>query len=175
MDRKPIDNTEHYGSVMEVMTGQGLLLAAYDSAGRANAMAIGWGAIGTVWDLPVWIVLVRESRYTYECIEHSQAFTVNVPTAAMADACELCGTKSGRDGDKLAQAGLTVAKAENVEAPALADCPIVYECKVVHCNDVLPERMVERVKNNYPQGDYHRVYFGRIIAASAAENAAEML
>ena len=175
MEREAMEFSDHYPAVMNAIRGKGLLLAAYDSAGRANAMTIGWGAIGSIWGKPVWIVLVRPSRYTHECVEHSQAFTVNVPAAAMGDKWEICGTKSGRDGDKLAEAGLAAAKAGAVEAPLLADCPIVYECKVINHNDLSPEILAESILGNYRQGDYHRVYTGEILAASAAANAAELL
>jgi len=176
MERTAIGPTEYFDAVMAVMRSRGLLLAATDPRGRANAMTIGWGAMGGVWSMPVWIVLVRPSRYTYACIEHGGAFTVNVPAADMAGACEVCGTRSGRDGDKLAEAHLTPAPAGNVAAPVLDECPIVYECEVVHRNDVRPEMLVkELAEGPYAGGDYHRVYFGRIVAASAAGDAASRL
>ena len=83
MSKQRIDYADHYAAVMRAMTGNGLLLGSYDSVGKANIMTIGWGAVGSVWGLPMWVVLVRPSRYTYHCIEHSKSFTVNVPTAAM--------------------------------------------------------------------------------------------
>lgn len=175
MKRKEIPHTEHFPLVVDALTSRGLLLAAYDKTGQANAMAIGWCTLGGVWSMPMCIVLVRPSRYTYECIEHSGCFTVNVPPAGLAKACLLCGTKSGRDGDKLAAAGLTVEKAETVEAPVIAECPVVYECKVVHHNDVLPPELADEIQQEfYADGDYHRVYFGKILTVRAAENAADL-
>jgi len=176
MERKEIGFTEHYDAVVEAMTSRGLLLAAYDSSGRPNAMTIGWGTMGSIWSMPMWIVLVRPSRYTYECIEHSGCFTVNAAPAAMAEALMICGTRSGRDGDKLADAALTAEKARLIEAPTLAECPIVYECEVVHCNDLVPDALAKEIRQSaYAGGDFHRVYFGRILAAAAAENAAELV
>ncbi len=63
----------------QVLNGDGAFLAAVDADGRPNAMTIGWIQIGTIWARPVCLVLVRPSRYTHGCIEHSGAFTVNVP------------------------------------------------------------------------------------------------
>ena len=176
MERKKIAFTDHYECVMEVLRSRGLLLGAYDASGRANAMAIGWGSLGSIWSMPMWIVLVRPSRYTYECIEHSNCFTVNVASAALEPAVNICGTKSGRDGDKLTEAGLTAEKGSSVLAPTIAQCPIVYECQVMHRNDVLPDELVRELQEGpYANGDYHRVYFGQILAASAAEDAAKLL
>jgi flavin reductase (DIM6/NTAB) family NADH-FMN oxidoreductase RutF len=176
MERKEISHTEHFPAVIDAMASRGLLLAAYDSSGKANAMALGWATFGGIWSMPMCIAMVRPSRYTYQCIEHSGCFTVNVAGADLAKACLLCGTKSGRDGDKLAEAGLTVEKALTVEAPVIAECPIVYECKVVHHNDILPPELADEVQRQwYADGDYHRVYFGKILTTQAAHNAAELL
>ena len=176
MERKEIAHTEHFPAVIDAMNARGLLLGTYDKTGRANAMAIGWCTLGGVWSMPMCIVLVRPSRYTYDCIEHSGCFSVNVPPAGLAEACLYCGTKSGRDGDKLAQAGLTIEKAQTIEAPVIAECPIVYECEVVHHNDILPPELTREVQREfYAAGDYHRVYFGKILATRAADNAAELL
>ncbi len=176
MERKPISHTDHYAEVVKVLTSRGLLLGAYDSTGRANAMTIGWGSLGTIWSMPMWIVLVRPSRYTYQCIEHSGCFSVNVPGADLETACTVCGTRTGRDGEKLTEARLTAEKGRNVLAPTLAECPVVYECRVVHRNDVLPDQLVQELMDGpYANGDFHRVYFGRILSARAAENAPELL
>jgi len=176
MERVEIAYTDHYDRVMKALTSGGLLLGANDAAGRANAMTIGWGAIGSIWSMPMWIVLVRPSRYTYQCIEQGDCFTVNVPAAGMDEAQAVCGSRSGRDGDKLADAGLTPEPAVKVPAPVFAECPLVYECVVVHHNDVLPAALIAEIADGpYANGDYHRVYYGRILAARAAANAAELL
>ena len=74
--------------------------------GRDNTMTIGWGSLGVIWGKPVFSVLVRPSRYTYGLLEASGEFTVSVPLTDMAKALGVCGSKSGRDLDKFAAAGL---------------------------------------------------------------------
>ena len=176
MDRQAMTYTDHFEAVMKAMTSRGLLLGAYDADDRANAMTIGWGMLGSIWSMPMWIVLARPSRYTHQCIEHTGCFSVNVPGRAQERACGVCGSRSGRDGGKLAEAGLTPEKGENVLAPTLAECPIVYECRVVHRNDVLPDQLIAELMNGpYADGDFHRVYFGRILSARAAADAASLI
>ncbi len=176
MAKQDIDFTEHYGAVMRKLTSDGLLLGSYDAAGTPNIMTIGWGSVGSIWGIPCWIVLVRPSRHTYQGIEHGGVFSVNVPTADMSAACATCGTLSGRDIDKFAECGLTQEKGQAVLAPAVAECPIVYECQVVHSNDVLPKKLADEIlSGSYVDGDFHRVYFGKILAAHAEPNAAELL
>jgi len=176
MAKERIEYFRHYGEVMGALTGHGLLLGSFDAAGKANLMTIGWGAIGSIWGIPVWTVLVRPSRYTFQCIDHSGCFTVNVPSAAMGMACAVCGSRSGRDVDKFAECGLTFERAETVLAPTVAECPIVFECQIVHSNDVLPEKLADEILSGaYVDGDYHRIFYGKILSARAEPDAAELL
>ena len=176
MAKREVDYTQHYDLVVNALTSTGLLLGSYDERDKPNVMTIGWGTLGVVWSLPMWIVLVRPSRYTFRCIEKSAAFTVNVPSPEMKEALLYCGSKSGRDVDKFAECKLTHEKAATVHAPVVAQCPIVYECSVVHSNDVIPTRLERSVlAAAYPGGDYHRIFFGKILAARADADAAGLL
>ena len=176
MAKQKMNYADHYQEVLGAMTQRGLLLGSYDSDGKANIMTIGWGSLGSIWGIPVWMVLVRPSRYTHRCIEHNGCFTVNVPPEDLSMACATCGSKSGRDIDKFAECGLTPQKGKLVLAPMVAECPIVYECHVVHSNDVLPDKLADEILSGaYVDGDFHRVYFGKILAAHAEPDAAEKL
>ncbi len=159
---------------LDVLTNEGLLLCSLDPQGKPNAMAIGWGVLGCVWGRPVFEVLVRHSRYTYECIEATGDFTVNVMPAELSDVVTYFGSVSGRDVDKFAEKGLSVTPAKHTKAPAIEQAVIVYECKVLHHNEVIPERLDDAIKPEfYPEGDYHRIYFGEILAVYAEPDAAQ--
>jgi len=165
----------HYEAVMKALTSHGLLLGSYDAAGKANVMTIGWGAIGSIWGEPVWIVLVRPSRYTYKCIEHSSCFTVNVPTEAMGMACLTAGSKSGANVDKFQAANLTAERSDSVLAPRVKECPLTYDCQVIHSNDVLPSKLASELSGLYVDDVPHRVYYGRIVAVNEQPDAAKLL
>ena len=176
MAKKRIRYSDHFEAVTEALTSRGLLLGSYDAARKANVMTIGWGAMGSIWGEPLWIVLVRPSRHTFSCVEHTGCFTVNVPTKKMAPICAQCGSTSGRDLAKFNECGLTEEQASSVLAPAVGQCPIHYECEVVHRNDVQPEKLAaEIITGSYTDGDFHRVYFGKIIAAYGTDDAAKQL
>ncbi len=131
--RKSCTYTDHLGLTLERLARPGLLLAAKGPAGKQdNAMTIGWATFGIVWGLPMCVVLVRPSRYTYGLIEAAQDFTVNVPAEGMAEAVAFLGTASGRDRDKLAAVGLAPTPSGMVSAPTLAECQVTHECRVVH-------------------------------------------
>jgi len=151
----------------ERMSHEGILIASLDEAGKLNPMTIGWGVFGTIWGRPIFTVLVRPSRYTYACIEHTGDFTVNVQPADRRDIVDLCGTVSGRDRSKMFELGLKPLASRSIKSPGIADCPLVFECKVVHKNDVIPGELLDEITTEfYPEGDYHRAYFGQILAVS---------
>jgi len=162
MQRREVEYTYQLDSTLTALANGGLLLASTRGDGRSNAMTIGWAAPGVVWGLPVMIVLVRPSRYTYTFIEESRVFTVNVPSPDMRDLVQLCGTRSGREVDKLAQVDTSMG--QKVNCVRIEACPVVYECQVVHWNDVQPDALLPDIRAKaYPRGDFHRLYYGHIL------------
>ena len=167
VDLKPDEWLNHPGLARETyerMTHEGILLASLDRQGKLNPMTIGWGVFGLIWGRPVFEVLVRSSRYTYQCIEHTGDYTVNVMPEALKDVAESCGTTSGRDVDKMAAKELTTLTSKHIASGGIAEANIVFECKVVHHNDVQEPTFTEEIISHYyPEGDFHRVYFGQIL------------
>jgi flavin reductase (DIM6/NTAB) family NADH-FMN oxidoreductase RutF len=151
------------------MTNEGILIASLDPGGRLNPMTIGWGVFGLIWGRPMFEVLVRPSRYTYGCIEHTGDYTVNVMPEELKDVADYCGTTSGQATDKMADKNLTALGSRQVASPGVSQANIVFECRVVHHNDVQPPAFIpEIISHYYPEGDFHRVYFGQIMAVSVA-------
>jgi len=58
------------------------------------------------------------------------AFCVNVVTEAQLEAMNRTAAGLPPEGDEFAFAGLSVAEAETVDAPYVADCPAVLECEL---------------------------------------------
>jgi flavin reductase (DIM6/NTAB) family NADH-FMN oxidoreductase RutF len=168
--------TDYLQETNKMLQHGGLLLASSDGKGKPNAMTIGWGTIGIIWAKPVFTVFVRPSRYTYNLIESSREFTVNVPAPGLADKVLYFGTVSGRDHNKFIEKELTPVPGRRVKAPIIEECAINYECRVVHDNDVISDRLADEIlRGAYRQGDFHRVYFGEILAVYADADAKEKL
>jgi len=159
--RRKIGTFDAVQETMDQIGGNGALLV---SGRQGNPMTIGWGTMGIIWRMPVFVVLVRPSRFTFGLMEDCGEFTVNVPTGALADQVAVCGSRSGRDIDKIRECGFTLGKAEAVSVPFLEECPVHYECRVIHRNDVSNANLdAEIVRSHYPSGDFHRVYFGEVL------------
>ncbi len=137
------------------------------AAGRYNAMTVSWGALGNMWGRPYVQVVVRPHRYTFELMEAYPAFSLCAFPRRYRKALNLLGTKSGRDGDKIAESGLTARAGACVAAPVFAEAELVLECRKIYWQDIDPGHFIDpQLDAHYPRKDYHRVYYGEILAAS---------
>jgi len=133
--------------------------------GAVNTMTIAWGTVGFMWGKPVFMAMVRPSRFTYECLEKSQQFTVSIPFKDMSKALGICGSQSGRDTDKLAAANLTTVPGKKISTPVIADCGLHYECKVVYKQEMVAELLAADLQEKwYASGNYHTLFYGEILA-----------
>ncbi|MDF2568809.1 MAG: flr 2 [Sporomusa sp.] len=134
--------------------------------GKINTMTIGWGSIGIMWGKPVFTAMVRQSRFTKELVDQSGEFTITLPLTEMKEALALCGSKSGRDMDKITAAKLTLADGQTITTPVIAAPGLQLECKVVFKQNMIPENLTPVYQDKwYANGDYHTLYFGEIVAA----------
>ncbi len=134
-----------------------------------NIMTIGWGMVGVAWQLPVFMVLVRDSRHTYSIMEKAVDFTVTVPTGDMQDALALCGTRSGRDLDKFAACGLRTRPGRHTTSPVLDVRGLHLECRILYKAPMDPSNLDPALGALYPARDYHTLYFGEILGCYELE------
>ena len=73
---------------------------------------------------------IAHSRYTHKLLRAEREFVVNVPDPSLLDAVRVCGSLSGRDGDKFQAAGLEWEASTQVGAVRLAQCGAQIECRV---------------------------------------------
>ncbi len=142
------------------------LLAAGDNV-KSNAMTIGWGAIGTLWQKPALTVYVAEKRYTKEFMDKAEYFTVMSFDVEHSKVLNYMGTKSGRDGDKAQALGLHTAYTAN-GTPYYLEATMVIECKLMYAAPFEPNGFKSDVPRNmysrFPAG-IHSMYIGEVINA----------
>ena len=127
-----------------------------------NAMTVSWGGMGTIWNKPVVTVYVRPQRYTREFTEREEYFTVSFYEEKYREALSIMGTKSGRDCDKEAEAGLTAVPAG--ESVTFKEARRTLLCRKLYWQDLDPAGMAQEVQDvQYPEKDFHRMYIGEVI------------
>lgn len=151
-----------------------LLIDAYDefenkwalvtagSLNDHNSMTIGWGGVGCIWGKQVATVYIRPNRHTYGYFEQNEYFTISFYPEEYKKSLGIMGSKSGRDCDKDAQAGLTAVPCG--ESVTYAEARRTLLCRKLYHQDMDPERFPEDVKARYFKSEpAHRMYIGEII------------
>ncbi len=96
---------------------------------KANIITLAWA--GTICSDPVMLsVSIRPSRYSYDIINETGEFVVNLVTADLTKSCDWCGVRSGKDFDKFKEMNLTEYKSDFISAPAIKESPVNLYCKV---------------------------------------------
>ena len=172
--KRKIEIADYAGRIM-AETPKGILLTT-KAGDKVNSMTIGWGFLGIQWAKPIFVVLVRQSRHTKKMLDENPEFTINVPLGAIdKNILGICGTKSGRDMDKIKELGLTLEEGETVSVPAIKELPLTLECKVIYKQDQDPAAIAQEddarfyAKGTANEGDYHTAYYGQITAAYIVE------
>ncbi len=147
-----------------------LLAAGVNEPGGFNMMTVAWGSFGVMWGKPFAQIVVRPSRYTYEFLEQHDTFTLTAFPDENRKVLNFCGSKSGRDFDKVAETGLTPIASQTIECPGFDEAELIIECKKIYFDDFEPKQFLhEDIEPCYNGGDYHRSYYGEISHIAGTE------
>lgn len=147
-----------------------LLTAGEFATGKFNAMTISWGSVGEIWNKPFFQVFVRPQRYTRVFMDTGDWFTLSVFPETNKPALSLLGSKSGRDCDKIKLSGLTPIASTIAPAPGYEEAELIVECRKMYWQDIDPAHFLDAsIAGNYANKDYHRAYFGEIMAVSGTD------
>lgn len=177
--KKEIEVFDYAGDIMKALKKGVLLTTKVDD--KVNSMTISWGMLGIEWAKPIFTVFVRENRFTKDQIEKSREFTINIPYGEYdKKILGVCGSKSGRNIDKVKELGLTLENPNIISTPGIKELPLTLECKVIYKQKQDEKEITEENRNNfYPQDvdgtfpmanrDYHTAYYGEIVSAYIIE------
>ena len=171
MTKKRIDIHDYAGEIIKAMR-PGILLTT-KVGGKVNSMTIGWGTLGIIWERPVFVAYVRQQRYSREMLDECREFTINVPVGDYRrKILGICGSKSGRDTDKIEAAGLTPVEPEVISVPGIKELPLTLECRVLYRQEQESDQFNDEITRQFytmETGD-HICYYGEIVAAYIIED-----
>ena len=145
-------------NVFKLINKQWMLVTAGNKE-RFNTMTASWGGMGVLWERPVAFVFIRPQRYTFEFTEKESVMTLSFFDEKFRGALNICGSKSGRDTDKIKECGLTP-----VEMPsgsmAFGEARVILECRKLYTDRLNPDGFVDAgiCPKMYPGGDFHQMY-----------------
>ncbi|MBE6049433.1 MAG: flavin reductase family protein [Clostridium sp.] len=172
--KKEIDVLDYAKEIMKAVEKGVLLTTKTD--GKVNSMTISWGTLGIEWGKPIFTAFVRESRFSRENLDKNPEFTINMPVGEFdKKILSVCGSKSGRDMDKIKDLNLTLEEPKNISVPAIKELPLTLECKVIYKQEQDLKAMTKEnadkfyAANEAGKIDMHIVYCAEIVSAYIVE------
>ena len=157
---KEISARELKDNFVKILSEDWALLTSGDED-AFNTMTVSWGGIGELWGKDVAFVFVRPQRYTFSFMEKFSHFSLSFFGGEYKKELAFCGSKSGKDVDKIKETGLTPIKIDNTVGFKEAKITVVME-KLAY-QDMTPEGFIDQsIMDNYKARDFHRVYVGEI-------------
>ena len=168
-DFKEINPSEINDNVIKLIGSDWMLITAGDHV-RQNCMTASWGGVGVMWNYPVAVAVIRPQRYTFEFTEREELMTLSFLGEEHRKALTYCGTHSGRDEDKIHNAGLSIAFTDE-DVPAIAQAHLVLECKKLYCDMLKTECFLDNsiIEKWYAAQDFHKAYILEITHAYIKE------
>lgn len=157
---REVKHEELSGNVFKMINSDWMLITAQDGD-KVNTMTASWGGLGELWNKYVAFVFIRPQRYTFEFTEKTDRLTLSFFGGNQREALKICGSKSGRDCDKIAEAGLTLCHADGY--PTFEEAEVVMECRKIYADDIKEDCMLApEIMACYKARDFHRTYICEI-------------
>lgn len=159
---KSVDPKQLNQNFFSAIGDQWMLITA-GTQEKCNTMTASWGGLGILWGGPAATCYIRPQRYTKEFVDREEYFTLAFFGEEYRKALSLCGSKSGREVDKVKECGFTV-QAAACGAPYFEQAELVLVCRKRFAQTMDPANIPEDIKEKwYPNRDYHTMYIGEIV------------
>ena len=144
------------------LIGKEWMLVTAGNKEKFNTMTASWGGIGWLWNRPVAYVFIRPERYTHDFIERESRLTLSFYKEDCRSILQFCGTKSGRDVDKVKETGLKPVTLESgamtfEQARLTLDCRKLFKSPMTAAN-FIDKSILEKWYGPQPGGSLHDVY-----------------
>ncbi|MGM9760039.1 MAG: flavin reductase family protein [Parabacteroides sp.] len=150
------------------LIGKEWMLVTAGTAEKFNTMTASWGGAGELWGKPVVFVFIRPGRYTREFMEQRGEFTLSFMGEAHKEVHKVCGSRSGREIDKVAATGLTPWFTEKGN-PMFEEARLALECKTLYVSQIEEGKFLDPAIcprwYTADKGGFHYLYVAEITGA----------
>ena len=158
---RKISPTQWEDNVFQSIDKDWMLITA-KKGNAVNTMTASWGGAGILWGKPVVFAFIRPQRYTKELVDASNGFSCTFFSQEYRPQLALCGSKSGREIDKVEASGFHVLNDGGV--PYFDEAQIAILCQKLYHQPMDPACFVTSnlAIDHYPNKDYHHFYVAEI-------------
>lgn len=161
---KKIDQLKIQDNVIDEFKNKHALVCARKKDGSFNMCTIAWGSVGELWSKDVLMVYVKPIRHTDSFLFEDDYFTVTFFNEENRKDLVVCGTKSGRDIDKVKETSLKPIVLEH--GITFENFRRVYVCKKIYQDQFKKDCFIDSqdILNRYYKDEpFHNIYIGEII------------
>lgn len=134
----------------------GALLTAVKENGEINTMTVSWGGVGVLWGKQVAFIFVRPQRHTFTFTEGACKMSLSFFDGGK-DILAFCGTKSGRDIDKISACGLKYTLDDGY--PVFDDAKYTLKLEKIYSDTIKNSGFVDtECLKWYKNNDFHTMY-----------------
>ncbi len=105
------------------------LIMVKDEEGKSNPITVEW-YIRTSIEPPMYAISIGNNRYSYQCLQNHRFFNIIIPSEEMGEVIKYCGSKSGKETDKINDLELDVFKGK-LGLHIIKNARACFECEVV--------------------------------------------
>ena len=147
------------GNTFNMIGREWMLVTATDSEGKVNTMTASWGGVGVLWNRNVAFVFVRPQRYTFGFTESGERATLSFFRGGYKKEMGYCGSKSGRDTDKIADTGLSPVVTDE-GATGFSEAKLILSCRKLYAEPLKKSAFADAgvCAECYPADDFHTMY-----------------
>jgi flavin reductase (DIM6/NTAB) family NADH-FMN oxidoreductase RutF len=121
---------------------------------------------GFLWNRPVAFIFIRPERYTFDFIEQNDYLTLSFLGEEHKEIHKICGSKSGRDMDKVKATGLSPLFTENGSI-TFEQARLTFECKKLYADLIKPGNFIDKsITDRWygeSHGGFHKMYVVEIV------------
>ena len=111
-----------------------------------------------------WMLVTAGESGRFNTMTASWGFTLSFLGENNREALNICGTLSGREVNKVEQAGLTPVFSASGQV-AFAEARYIVECKKMYAGFLDPEAFLDPILIDkfYPEKDFHKMYIAEVV------------
>ncbi len=156
---KEISAKEIDSNFIKAISEEWMLVSAGNKE-KYNMMTASWGFAGEMWGNDVMMTVIRPQRYTMEFINGNDYFTLCF-MGDKKDIHKICGSKSGRDVDKMNIEGLTPVFSDGTVY--FNEARLIIVCKKQYVQQMDENSFTDKEPlEHWYNGDLHYMIIGKI-------------
>ena len=141
---------------------QWMLVTAGDEEG-SNTMTASWGGLGNLYNKPVTFCFINPARYTYDIMDKGDTYTLTFYTETYREALNYCGHNSGKDKDKVKEAGLTPITTPS-GSKAFSEAWMIIECRKMVSQTINIDGISDpELRKQWAGKAMHKMFIGEIL------------